>query len=75
MQQIITKLVVASNDNPVNRAKFNVISNVYRWIRISGITSTLEALDDRTLSDIGIHRNDIRSIAKNLVDNENQPAA
>ena len=75
MQQIITISVVALNDNPFNRAKFNVLSIFYRWIRISGITSTLEALDDRTLSDIGIHRNDIRSIAKNLVDNENQPAA
>ena len=69
------RTIAASNDDTTRTARFNPVGQIYRWIRISGVTSTLQQLDDRTLEDIGINRGDIRSYAENLIAKEQNPAA
>ena len=70
-----TRTLAASNDDITRIARFNPVGKIYRWIRISGVTSTLQQLDDRTLEDIGISRGDIRSFAEDLIAKEQTPAA
>ena len=62
-----TRTLAASNDDITRIARFNPVGKIYRWIRISGVTSTLQQLDDRTLEDIGISRGDIQSFAEDLI--------
>ena len=62
-----TRTLAASNDDITRIARFNPVGKIYRWIRISGVTSTLQQLDDRTLEDIGINRGDIQSFAEELI--------
>ena len=62
-----TRTLAASNDDTTRTARFNPVGKIYRWIRISGVTSTLQQLDDRTLEDIGINRGDIQSFAEDLI--------
>ena len=71
----ITRVIAASNDDTTRIARFNPVGKIYRWIRISGVTSTLQQLDDRTLDDIGINRGDIRAFAEDLISREHNPAA
>ena len=71
----VDKIVTASNDDTIRTARFNPVSKIYRWIKVSGLTSTLQQLDDRTLNDIGIARGDIHSFAKKLIANEHNSAA
>ena len=70
-----TRVIAASNDDTTRIARFNPVGKIYRWIRISGVTSTLQQLDDRTLDDIGINRGDIRAFAEDLISREQTPAA
>ena len=70
-----TRVIAASNDDTTRIARFNPVGKIYRWIRISGVTSTLQQLDDRTLDDIGINRGDIRAFAEDLISREQNPAA
>lgn len=71
----LSRIMFASNDDTIRAARFNPVSQLYRWIRISGVTSTLQQLDDRTLDDIGINRGDIRAYAEKMVKKEQHPAA
>ena len=70
-----TRTLAASNDDITRIARFNPVGKIYRWIRISGVTSTLQQLDDRTLEDIGSSRGDIQSFAEDLIAKEQTPAA
>ena len=70
-----TRVIAASNDDTTRIARFNPVGKIYRWIRISGVASTLQQLDDRTLDDIGINRGDIRAFAEDLISREQTPAA
>lgn len=70
-----TRIISASNDNTVRKVTFNPVTQIYRWIKISGVTSTLQQLDDRTLEDIGIARGDIQTFAEKMIAKEHNTAA
>lgn len=71
----LSRVIHAANDETIRSARFNPVTQLYRWIRISGVTSTLQQLDDRTLDDIGIARGEIRAYAEKLITKEHTPAA
>jgi len=74
-KNILTRSLVASNDNANKVKPLSFAVNIYHWIKVSGIVSSLEQLDDRTLEDIGINRVDIRRFARDFVKNEGKTAA
>ncbi|NDA07987.1 MAG: DUF1127 domain-containing protein [Alphaproteobacteria bacterium] len=74
-KNILNRSVVASNDNVGKVKPMSFAVNIYHWIKISGIVSSLEQLDDRTLEDIGINRVNIRRFARDFVKNEGKTAA
>ena len=69
------KTLKASNDENLGASGVSFLNRIDRWIKVSGISRSLNQLDDRTLDDIGICRGDIRDYAEHLVDNDNQSAA
>lgn len=71
----LSRVIHAANDEIISSTRFNPVTQLYRWIRISGVTSTLQQLDDRTLEDIGIARGEIRAYAEKLITKEHTPAA
>ena len=44
----LSRVIHAANDETIRSARFTPVTQLYRWIRISGVTSTLQQLDDRT---------------------------
>ena len=69
------KALSASNDNLTQKSNKSFLKTLDRWIKVGGITRSLQQLDDRTLDDIGVTRGDIRAFAERIVDNDNQNAA
>jgi len=69
------KALSASNDNLTVKSSKSFFKKLDRWIKVGGIARSLHQLDDRTLDDIGVTRDDIRTFAEKIVDNDNQNAA
>ena len=71
----VAKTLRASNDDVKKTKKISVFTSLNNWIKVSGITRSLYQLDDRTLDDLGLSRDEIPSYAKKLVQQDNQSAA
>jgi uncharacterized protein YjiS (DUF1127 family) len=71
----LTKIFNASNDDINTEKRVTFFSSINNWIKVRGIARTLYQLDDRTLEDMGIPRNEIPAYAIKAVKQDDQSAA
>jgi uncharacterized protein YjiS (DUF1127 family) len=68
------KITMANVKKAVNDNTPTFLGRLRKWIEISGGMSALNRLDDRTLSDIGLSRSEIRDFVHSWADRKDTAA-
>ena len=65
---------MAKTKKAINDNTPNIFGRFRKWIEISSGVSALNRLDDRTLADIGLTRDEISDYVRNWSNNKNDAA-